>query len=105
GADDLVQPGPHDRVPDLRGDHPPPEGEQEAGARAGDRDLDPGGDAPPAPGHRRLPAPVERRPAPAGDDRDGALLQPEPADCRRADYGAGRDDPGSDPRPAAPSPG
>ena len=55
----------------------------------------------------RLPAPVLRRHAPAGDDRDRARLRPEAADRRRADHRAGRDDPGPDPRahrPAAPRP-
>ena len=40
-----------------------------------------------------------RRPAPAGDDRDGARLPAVAADRRRADDGARRDDPGADPRP------
>ena len=47
---------------------------------------------------RRLSAPVLGRHAPAGDDRDGALLRPEAPDRRRADDGARRDDPGADPR-------
>ena len=49
----------------------------------------------------RVPAPAFRRDAAAGDDRDGAGLQPEAADRRRADHGARRDDPGPDPRPDA----
>ena len=73
----------------------------EAGGEAtGDRDArarrDPaGGDA-----VRRLPAPVLRRHAPAGDDRDGAPARAQAAHRRRADDGARRHDPGSDPRPA-----
>ena len=47
--------------------------------------------------HRRLPAPVLGRHAPARDDRDGADQRPRPADRRRADDGARRDDPGADP--------
>lgn len=39
---------------------------------------------------------VFRRYAPARDDRHGAQLQPEAADCRRADDGVGRDDSGAD---------
>ena len=35
--------------------------------------------------HRRLPAPVLRRHAPARDDRDGPRQRPRPADRRRAD--------------------
>ena len=49
----------------------------------------------------RLSAPVLRRHAPARDDRDGALLQPEAADRRRADHRARRHHPGADPRAAA----
>ena len=37
------------------------------------------------------------RHASARDDRDGAGLQAEAADRRRADHRAGRDDPGTDP--------
>ena len=47
-----------------------------------------------------LPAPVLRRHAPAGDDRDGARLRAEAAHRRRADDRARRDDPGADPRAA-----
>ena len=50
---------------------------------------------------QRLSAPVLRRHAPARHDRDGALLQPETPDRRRADHRARRDDPGADPRIAA----
>ena len=50
---------------------------------------------------RRLSAPVLRRHAPAGDDRDGAGLRPEGADRRRADHRARRDHPGADPRDRA----
>ncbi len=49
----------------------------------------------------RLSAPVLRRHAPARDDRDGAVLQSQAADRRRADDGARRHHPGADPRPAA----
>ena len=49
----------------------------------------------------RLPAPVLRRHAPAGDDRDGPRLRAEAPDRRRADDRARRDDPGADPRSAA----
>ena len=38
------------------------------------------------------------RDAPAGDDRHRARLQPQGADCRRADHRAGRHHPGADPR-------
>ena len=55
----------------------------------------------PAAAGARISAPAFRRHAPAGDDRDGAGVQSEAADRRRADDGAGRDDPGADPRPDA----
>ena len=48
---------------------------------------------------RRLPAPVLRRHAPAGDARAGAGDEPEAAPRRRADDRARRHDPGPDPRP------
>ena len=54
---------------------------------------------PGAPG-ARLSAPVLRRHAPARDDRDGAVLQSQAADRRRADHGARRHHPGADPRSA-----
>ena len=50
---------------------------------------------------RPISAPVLRRYAPARDDRDGALVQPEAAHRRRADDRARRDDSGADPRPDA----
>ena len=49
----------------------------------------------------RISAPALGRHAPARDDRDGARLQSEAADRRRADHGARRDHPGADPRPDA----
>ena len=48
-----------------------------------------------------LPASVLRRDAPARHDRDGARLQAEAPDRRRADDGPRRDDPGADPQSAA----
>ena len=72
---------------------------QARGARPGDRDAR-GSSASPSPERRvrRLSAPVVRRHASAGDDRDGAVLQPEAADRGRADDGSRRDHPGPDPR-------
>ena len=46
---------------------------------------------------RRLSAPALRRPAPAGDDRDGAGQRARPPDRRRADHRARRHHPGADP--------
>ena len=47
-----------------------------------------------------LPARTLRRPAPAGDDRDGAGAQPAAGRRRRADHRARRDGSGARPRPA-----
>ena len=55
---------------------------------------DPGG------ARRPVPARAVRRDAPARGDRDGALVQPEGADRRRADDRARRDGAGADPRAA-----
>ena len=63
--------------------------------------LDAVGIPEPRAARRRLPAPVLGRHAAARDDRDGALVQPRPADRRRADDRARRHDPGADPRAAA----
>ena len=51
------------------------------------------------PAPERLSASAVGRHEPAGDDRHGDRLQSAPADRRRADHGARRDDPGADPRP------
>ena len=48
----------------------------------------------------RLPASALRRPAPARDDRHGARQRSCPADRRRTDHRARRDDPGADPEAA-----
>ena len=53
----------------------------------------------PARALQELPVRAFRRPAAAGDDRDGARLPAVAAHRRRADHGARRDDPGADPRP------
>jgi ABC-type dipeptide/oligopeptide/nickel transport system ATPase subunit len=55
---------------------------------------------------RRLSAPVLRRHAPAGDDRDGGVLRTRSADRRRTHDRARRDGAGADPAAAdAPAPG
>ena len=71
------------------------------GARAPEGGRDPARRA----AHRRLPAPVLGRHAPARDDRDGARQRPRPADRRRADDRARRDDAGADPEPDRQAPG
>ena len=98
------QPGPDHRPPDHRGARDASRRQRQAGPQAGGRAARAGRH--PGRGHarRRLPAPVQRRHAPARDDRDGAELRAEPADRRRADDRARRDDPGPDPRAAAPPP-
>ena len=73
---------------------------RKARARPRGRDAEAGAHPDAAAARQRLSAPVLRRHAPARDDRDGARLQPEAADRRRADDRARRDDPGADPRPA-----
>ena len=59
----------------------------------------------PRPGRRgsSVPAPAERRDAPAGDDRDRAGGGAGAADRRRADHRARRDGAGPDPRGARPA--
>ena len=54
--------------------------------------------------HRRLPARVLGRHAPAGDDRDGTRQRAKAADRRRADDRPRRHRAGADPRPPGPTP-
>ena len=98
GPDDVAQPGPERRQPARGGRAAAPRRHDAGGARARDRRA-PGGRHPPrrAP-DRRLSAPVLRRDAPAGDDRDGADQRARAADRGRADDGARRHDAGADPR-------
>ena len=95
----------HGGQPDHRGvPGPPPRGDQAAGPPARRRHAGPGRH----PGARRpggrLPAPVLRRHAAAGDDRHGAGQRPRAADRGRAHHGPRRyragADPGPDLRPA-----
>ena len=98
GADDLAEPADDDRPPDQRSRRAAPGRVAPRGDGPGDRGAaprpHPGAGAPRA----RLPAPAFGRHAAARDDRDGAVVQPEAADRRRADHRARRDDPGADPR-------
>ena len=68
---------------------------------AGHRGAGPGAHPVCGAAFRRLPAPDERRHAPAGHDRHGAVVRPGPADRRRTDHGARCDGAGADPGPAA----
>ena len=105
-SDDLPGPGhqpepgaqhraAHDRGPRAAPGHEPLRGGH-ALHRAARRGRHPQGRRP----HQGLPAPVQRRHAPARDDRHRALLQPQAAARRRADDRARRDHPGADPAPA-----
>ena len=67
--------------------------------QARDRHARPGRHPAAGPAGRRLPAPVLRRHAPAGDDRHGAGQQPDAAHRRRAHHRARRHRAGADPRP------
>ena len=103
--DDL--PGPAERaepvadrgLPDRR--DVPPRTAASAARRPGAVAVEPAWSEVGHPGRRaapgRLPAPVLRRHAPAGDDRDGARLRPAAAHRRRADHRAGRHRAGADP--------
>ena len=71
-----------------------------AGAEAGRRAARGGADPERRRPARRLSAPLLGRHAPARDDRDRALVQPEAADRRRADHRARRDRAGPGARPA-----
>ena len=75
--------------------------DKSAAAEARGRDADAGRHRRAAAAGEGVSAPALRRDAPAGDDRDGAGLQSEAPDRRRADHRARRDDPGADPRPDA----
>ena len=100
GPDDVAEPDVQDRVADHGDASAPLRHEQGRRAQARDRAARGGRDPGRRRAPRRLPAPVLRRHAPARDDRHRALLQPGPADRRRADDRARRDHPGADPRPA-----
>ncbi len=73
--------------------------EQEAGPPARHRPARPGRHPAALGPGGRLPAPVLRRHAAAGDDRDGAVLRSRAADRGRAHHGARRHRAGADPRP------
>ena len=74
---------------------------KKAGARTGRRTPGPGRYPAPGAAGRRLPAPVLRRHAAAGDDRHGAVALAADDHRRRADHGARRHRAGPDHRPAA----
>ncbi len=101
GPDDEPEPGADDRAPDSRAARDASRHEQEGSRGARRRAARPGRDPEREGTAEGLSAPVLRRHASAGDDRDGAHVRAEAPDRRRADDRARRDDPGADPRPAA----
>ena len=88
----------HDRRPDRRGDPPPRGAVAPRRPRQDRRDAAPRQHPQSRAARARLPAPVLRRHAPAGDDRHGALLRPAAPHRRRADDRPRRHHPGADPR-------
>ena len=99
GAMNALNPVRTDRRPDRRGARAPrsrprasthARGRRSCSSRSASRQAGPA----------RYPARAVGRDAPAGGDRDGARLQPEGADRRRADDRARRDGAGADPRAA-----
>ena len=89
----AVQPAPAlpDRLADRRDDPGArPDDLQAGGPATGRRAADPGRHPAGRGADRRLPAPVLRRDAAAGDDRDGDGARPGAADRGRADHRAGR---------------
>ena len=101
GADDVAQPGLHDRQPDRRGARPASRAVVEgsgSGSPAPDGTRPHSGGEGPA---QRISAQVLWRHAPARHDRHGACLSAKTAHRRRAYDGARRDHPGRDPSPVA----
>ena len=99
GADVEPQPGLHDRRADLRGADPAPEAQPRRRDEARLRAARGGADPRPRGAAAAVSAPALGRPAPAGDDRDGARQPARRADRRRADHRARRDGAGADPAP------
>ena len=105
GADDLAQPGVHDRAAADRGTDPVHKGLSEDGGARRARWSCCGRCGFPEPERRlaQYPHELSGGHAAAGGDRHGAGLRAAAADRGRADDGARRDDPGGDPgahRPA-----
>ncbi|MGY4349346.1 energy-coupling factor transporter ATP-binding protein EcfA2 [Bradyrhizobium sp. GM7.3] len=97
GANDEPQSGADHRLPDCGSTDPAPRPVARGG---GGRDHMPARPRADTCGEIALPrasASLLRRHAPARNDRDGAGLQAEAADRRRADHRARRHDPGPDP--------
>ena len=95
-----LEPDQDHRLPGRRAGPAASRRQQEGGTGPGGRGARPGGTAQADRAPLGLPAPAVRRPAPARDDRDGAVLRAEAAHRRRADDGPGRDHSGPDPGPA-----
>ena len=101
GADDEPQSSAHHRPPARETIQLHRGARQERCREACRRDADAGRHRRAAAARARISAPAVRRHAPARDDRDGACLQSQAPDRRRADHRARRDHPGADPRPDA----
>jgi len=104
GADVLVQPGSQRGQSDHRGDPAPSGARPPGGTRQGDRDAAAGRRLLARSADRPARKSAERRPAPARDDRDGALVQSYAVDRGRAHHRARRDHADTDPRADAPAP-
>ncbi len=98
GRDARDEPRPADRRPARRGDRAARPGRREGSAGPGRRPARAGRDATATP--PRLPARAVGWTEAARDDRDGARVQPEPGDRRRAHHRARRDGAGAGPEPA-----
>ena len=97
GGDDQPQPAAEGRRPDRRGAAHPRHCLRPGGPQGGRAAARPRADARVGLAPQRLSAVPLRRHAPARDDRDGACVQAEAPDRRRADHGARRHHPGPDP--------
>ena len=96
--DDGAEPSDDRGRPDHRAVAPAPGLEPAAGPATRAGTAGPGGHPRCRQPAAAVPAPVLGRHAPTGDDRHRPVVQPPPADRRRAHHGPGRHHPGADPR-------
>ena len=97
GADDEPQPRVHDRRPDRGGDSAAPGQVPRGGEIARGGNAGAGRHRGPRQATDGIPPPALGGDAPAGDDRDGPVLQSDGAHRRRADHRPRRDDSGPAP--------
>ena len=100
GPAELAEPGRAGRAAGHRGARAAPRDVAQGRPAGGPRPARAGRHPRPRPAAEGLPAPDERRHAPARADRHGAGVQPAAAHRRRADHRPRRHHPGADPRPA-----